>query len=89
MTDRPRIGVRFCGGCNPRYDRVGALRMLRESLPQLIWESVEPGMEYDRYLLICGCMAACVTVKDLPGDKLVWVRSPEELKRIRETFQHL
>lgn len=89
MIDRPKIGVRFCGGCNPRYDRGAALRELQESLPQLIWEVAEPERKYDRYLLICGCMAACVTAKDLPGDKLYWLRSPEELAHIREIVQNL
>ena len=25
-----KVGVKFCGGCNPRYDRGGLLRKIKE-----------------------------------------------------------
>ena len=29
MADRRQIGVRYCGGCNPRYDRVALVTDIR------------------------------------------------------------
>ena len=34
MGDKQRIGVRYCGGCNPRYDRVAVVNKLASLLPQ-------------------------------------------------------
>ena len=42
-----RIGIKYCGGCNPRYDRVAAVKELQQRHPE--WK-IEPagegGQEY-------------------------------------------
>lgn len=51
-----RIGIKYCGGCNPRYDRVAAVKELQQRYPE--WK-IEPagegGQEY--ILVVCGCTA--------------------------------
>ena len=53
-----RVGIKYCGGCNPRYDRVAAVRELEKRHPE--WQ-IEPagdgGQEY--ILVVCGCTAVC------------------------------
>lgn len=53
-----RIGIKYCGGCNPRYDRVAAVKELQQRYPE--WK-IEPagegGQEY--ILVVCGCTAVC------------------------------
>ena len=39
MGEGRAIGVRYCGGCNPRYDRTAAVRTLKELLPN--WWGLE------------------------------------------------
>lgn len=70
-------GVKFCGGCNPRYDRGKAFELLRRRFAD---ESIEPGKEerdqraealsfdfakegvpYDALLVIGGCPACCAS----------------------------
>lgn len=54
------IGVKFCGGCNPTYERGAAYRRYREQFPEHLYEIVVPGKTYDRILVICGCEKACL-----------------------------
>lgn len=84
-----RIGVRYCGGCNPRYDRKAAVSRLQEKFPQHQWEHIHEGEQYDLYLMVCGCMAACVTTKKLDSAPICWLRCEEDLIRAEKEIQCL
>ena len=55
--------VKYCGGCNPRYDRVALVHRLEEKfgekIPAANYEEV-----YDELYVICGCTSRCT---DLSG----------------------
>lgn len=54
-----RIGIKFCGGCNPRYDRREKLTKLQKRLPGAAWiTDKEIICEY--WLVCCGCPKECV-----------------------------
>ena len=59
-----RIGVKYCGGCNPRYDRVALVHRLMEERPEDRFEAAVPGEVYDQLLVVCGCLSQCA---DLTG----------------------
>ena len=51
-----RCTVKFCGGCNPRYDRGAAYQAVRSSLSDVAQFSYpEDGTHYDALLIIRGC----------------------------------
>ncbi|MBI5570829.1 MAG: hypothetical protein HY914_12865 [Desulfomonile tiedjei] len=54
-----RVAIKFCGGCDPAYDRVEFFQRIKVAAGDLIeWLSPdEPG--YEVVLLICGCFKAC------------------------------
>ena len=54
-----KCGVKFCGGCNPRYQRGEAYRFIKAQLPQIDFEYAQEGTEYDHLLVIGGCPACC------------------------------
>lgn len=57
------IGVKFCGGCNPRYDRGKALEAIRQGTKgAAAFVIAEEGTEYDRLLVIGGCTNCCASV---------------------------
>ena len=76
------IGIRYCGGCNPRYDRGAQARRFLQSLTSVRFTMVRPGETYAAILLICGCETACVTVTDLPPVRLLYVRSVHEANQV-------
>ncbi len=68
-----RIGVRYCGGCNPRFDRVALEKQIEARFPDCIFKVAEAGTGCDAVLVICGCPARCVNVADLAQIPLVMV----------------
>ena len=72
-------GVKYCGGCNPRFDRVAAAGALGfGGVP-----AAQPGVRYDTLLVICGCTARCADLSGLEAGRTVMVSTPEELERAR------
>lgn len=56
------VGVRFCGGCNSRYDRGEAFKDLESSLKDTAkFSHAEEGKEYDLLLVIGGCTNCCAS----------------------------
>ena len=43
MADKPEIGLRYCGGCNSRYDRVALVKRLESCLPGATIVTAEEG----------------------------------------------
>ncbi|HHO76853.1 MAG TPA: hypothetical protein ENN05_10560 [Deltaproteobacteria bacterium] len=88
MSKVLRIGLKYCGGCSPCYDRVGTVNRIKEELGGMI-EFVSPEREEAKsVLVISGCKTACADISlfsDRPirfisseDDASVWI---EEMKR--------
>lgn len=57
-----KIGVKFCGGCNPGYERGNIVKRICAAFPQVEIEPVREENTYDLILLISGCHAECLSV---------------------------
>ncbi len=54
-----RVAIKFCGGCDPAYDRVEFFQRVRAAAADRV-EWVRLGDERcQAVLLICGCLRAC------------------------------
>ena len=78
MAERMRVGVRYCGGCNPRFDRVAAVGRLAAACPRAALEGAEPGRMYDLLLIVGGCPACCAGREGLEGRARVEIRREED-----------
>ena len=78
MAERMTVGVRYCGGCNPRFDRVAAVRRLAAACPRAALEGAEPGRIYDLLLIVGGCPACCAGREGLEGRARVEIRREED-----------
>lgn len=59
-----KLALKYCGGCNPRYDRSRAVEELKRRLPRLSF--LRPGEAgADAALVVCGCTAACASTEGL------------------------
>jgi len=55
-------GVKFCGGCNSRYDRGAAFSKIQDQLlGQADFTIAQEDVEYDLLLLIGGCTNCCAS----------------------------
>lgn len=65
-ADVVHVGLKYCGGCQARYDRMAALQTVRSLCPPgTVFEPVEAGREYDYILIINGCQAQCADRRGL------------------------
>ena len=85
------VALRYCGGCNPRYDRVALVKRLEGMLPERRFVPAETGGVYDAALVVCGCKTKCARTDDLsvPTARTVWVSGFEELLAARDALNNL
>ena len=72
-----KVGIKYCGGCNPRYDRAAKVEQLKKENPQWDWEYASEGNCYDLLVVAGGCTACCASVEQYTADKVVRLRSAE------------
>lgn len=54
-----KIGVKYCGGCNPAYERGNIVKWLKLDYPMIDIEAIREDVSYDFCLIICGCREEC------------------------------
>ena len=82
-----RIGVKYCGGCNPGYDRVALARRLQEGLAgkaELVSADAE-GVSL--VVVLSGCPSACADTSSFAGLKTFWITCPEDAEAFLERME--
>ncbi len=80
MNKKRRIGLKYCGGCTRRYDRVRAVAYIKKRLADRI-EIVsfeDPGAE--GILVVTGCPTACVDLTPFEGYPVWVVKSERDIE---------
>ncbi len=54
-----KIGIKYCGGCNPSYERVEVVRRVQSLLKGRFVFSVDDLQGSDIMVLVSGCPRAC------------------------------
>lgn len=81
MAETVTVGVRYCGGCNPRFDRVAGVRLLEADCPWAAFTGAEPGVSYDLLLIVGGCTACCPDQSGLEGQCRVEIRTEDDFEQ--------
>ena len=84
-----RCTVKFCGGCNPRYDRGEAYQTVRSSLSGAAeFPYPEDGASYDVLLIIRGCTGCPYLYEEIDAaHRVIITESPQIADAIREIEQ--
>jgi hypothetical protein len=78
-----RVGVKYCGGCNPTYDRVKRVEMLVGALKEGIEVVSYEEAPFELLLIVNGCQKACVdreAVRSLCPNYIAIEENAEELE---------
>lgn len=67
------IGVKFCGGCNPRYDRRAYYEATIKRHPAHVFSIAQEGVPYDCLLVIGGCSSCCASHEQYDYTRLIKV----------------
>ncbi len=81
-NSRIKIGVKYCGGCNPIYDRVASVEFLEEALTdeaQLV--SYQDG-DADYIIVVTGCGTACVNVDHFEEQNYYLLSNENDFKTV-------
>lgn len=89
-----RVGVKYCGGCNARYDRTALVARLKAALGggvDWVGAAAELDAPLDFVLVVCGCTAACAQHQDLTGarGKLILHAQEQEAAALEQLRQLL
>ena len=60
------INIKYCGGCNPRFDRAEIEHRLKERFPFYTYLT-NAQEDTDVVIILCGCGSACASVDDCYG----------------------
>ena len=55
-------GIKYCGGCNPRFNRTAFLAKLKKSCPEIDFAYVQSDFVYDHLIVINGCLSRCADI---------------------------
>ncbi len=82
--------VKFCGGCNPRYDRGEAYRRICQALSDVARFSLpEEGKTYDVLVILRGCTGCEYLYEDIPAEHRFVSVCAEDVDRIIHKIQTL
>ncbi|MDR3554029.1 MAG: hypothetical protein P4L55_04685 [Syntrophobacteraceae bacterium] len=69
------VGIKYCGGCNPRIDRSRVAEEIGACLPEGFQLVQGKGpVVWDVGILICGCAVACADSCELKSLARGWIR---------------
>lgn len=61
----PRLAIKFCGGCNPHFDRGEVARLIKKAWGAGEWVSADENA--DLLLIINGCLSSCAQREEVEG----------------------
>lgn len=82
------IGLKYCGGCNPNYERREIAERARREFSGVVFQPYSKEGRYDLVLVVCGCLEECFTfscVNSIYGT--IFVHSEREYRRLREFLE--
>jgi len=75
-----KIGIKYCGGCNPRYDRKKFIEAFTSIAGEVYQVSfVKEGECYDYIIVLAGCQSACIDTSSLKYKiQILYVTKPTD-----------
>jgi hypothetical protein len=73
-----KIGIKFCGGCNPSFDRVAAAGQLKNKFKDKAEFVSFTDPEAELILVFMGCSAACAEISGMDMEKVIIINSESD-----------
>lgn len=85
-----QIAVKFCGGCNPGYDRSAAYQQIREAVADCAALSLPaPGQSYDALLIIRGCTGCPYLYEEIDANERILCVKRDDIPEVIEKIRSL
>lgn len=84
-----KIGIKYCGGCNPHFDRIDKVNKLMELFKDVNFEYAKENKTYDLILVVNGCGRGCSDHSSLRGkEKIIINHESDYLEAIKLIHKH-
>jgi len=77
---RLKVAIKYCGGCNPDYDRVVLVKRIEERLNGKVEFVSAEDENIDLVLAVEGCKTACADLSAFKGIKIRFVKKIEDVE---------
>lgn len=67
------VAVKFCGGCDPEYDRTEMFNKIKKALGDRVEWTFSSQTSADYLLVINGCSRACADISDFHISRVISV----------------
>jgi hypothetical protein len=84
-----KVGVKYCGGCNPKYDRVELGEGIRKRLYGKADFVAADSENVDVILAIEGCETACADLSVFEGKRIFIMTGMEDAHRFMKLIDDL
>lgn len=85
-----KVAVKFCGGCNPGYDRGAAYQKIREAVADRAQISLPAeGESYDALLIIRGCTGCPYLYEEIDAEHRIIIDSADGIEQAIRTIRQL
>ena len=81
MSETVRVGLKYCGGCNPEYDRVALVKHIQESLQGRVAFVTLESKGVGLILAVEGCSTACADLSAFQGMEIRVITNIDGAKR--------
>jgi len=77
-----KVAIKYCGGCNPDYDRVALVKRIKERLRGKVEFVSRENEDIDLVLAIEGCKTACADLGMFKGAKIIVITRIENIQNL-------
>jgi hypothetical protein len=73
-----KVGIKYCGGCNPYYDRVALVKRIESRLQGKVEFVSAANDDVDLVLAVAGCNTACADLSSFDENKIRIITQNED-----------
>jgi hypothetical protein len=82
QQSRLKVAIKYCGGCNPDYDRVALAKYIEKSLLGKVEFVSAEDENIDLVLAVQGCKTACADLNAFKGIKSRFISKIEDAEEL-------
>ncbi|WP_353094565.1 hypothetical protein [Tissierella praeacuta] len=84
-----KVGIKYCGGCNSRFERTTIVEKIRSDYKELEFSYATENEEYDFIIAVNGCHIACAGLQGLKPKKGFLIIRDDDYKNIKEKIDRM
>ena len=81
-----KVGIKYCGGCNPGYDRVALADYIKKSLHGRAAFVPLDHERIDLVLAVAGCKTCCADLSSFEGKQIYFIAQIEDAGKFLRDF---